>query len=256
MILDEIVAYKRKQVESQKQKIPLYVLEKKVQLMPQCKDFAGVLKGDGIKIIAEIKKASPSKGIINENIVPAEIARLYQKGGADAISVLTEDRYFMGCDGFIQEVKEVASCPVLRKDFIIDEYQLYQSKALGADAVLLIVAILDVQIKKFYNLAKFLGLECLVEVHDENELDIALGLGVKVVGINNRDLKNFKVSLKTTEKLINMIPDDVVTVSESGIKSAEDINHLKSLGVDAFLIGETLMRTDDIPGTLKKLKGG
>lgn len=261
MILDEIVAYKRRQVETQKHDMPLNVLEREMQHIPRCRNFVGalkgngVLKGDGVRIIAEIKRASPSRGIIRGDIVPAHVARLYQEGGADAISVLTEDKYFMGCDGFIQEVKQVVSCPVLRKDFIIDEYQLYQSKVLGADAVLLIVAILGMLLKEFYSLAKSLGLECLVEVHDESELEIALDSGARVIGINNRDLKSFNVSLKTTEKLIKLIPNDVVKVSESGIKSAEDINHLKSLGVDAFLIGETLMKANDIAGTLKTFKG-
>lgn len=255
MILDEIVAHKKKQLEIEKAKTPIGVLLKEIECTAQCRDFAGTLKGDGINVIAEIKRASPSRGIIRGEIAPADIAKLYAKGGADAISVLTESKYFMGDDGFIKEVKEVVSCPVLRKDFIIDEYQVYQSKALGADAVLLIVAILGSDLKRFYSLAKSLGLECLVEVHDEYEMDIAVTSGAEVIGINNRNLKDFTVSLRTTEKLIKLIPENVVKVSESGIKTAGDVRHLKSLGVDAFLIGEALMRSEDIVGELRRLKG-
>jgi indole-3-glycerol phosphate synthase len=255
MILDEIVAHKKKQLEIEKAKTPIGVLLKEVERTAQGRDFAGALKGDGINVIAEIKRASPSRGIIRGEIAPADIAKLYEKGGADAISVLTESKYFMGDDKFIREVKEVVPCPVLRKDFIIDEYQVYQSKALGADAVLLIVAILGSGLKRFYNLAKSLGLECLVEVHDEYEMDIAVTSGAEIIGINNRNLKDFTVSLKTTEKLIKLVPQNVVKVSESGIKTADDVRYLKSLGVDAFLIGEALMKSEDIVGELRKLKG-
>nr|MBO2494955.1 indole-3-glycerol phosphate synthase TrpC [Clostridia bacterium] len=261
MFLDEIVAYKKKCVEEQKRKKPLKVLEKEIQLALPHRNFAKALRQsscgsqDEVKIIAEIKRASPSRGVIREDIVPVDVARMYQEGGADAISVLTEDKYFMGCDAFLQQVKQAVSCPVLRKDFIVDPYQLYQSKALGADAVLLIVAVLGKRLKEFYSLAKSLGLECLVEVHDESELEIALDCGVEMIGINNRDLKSFKVSLDTTERLIKIIPRHTVKVSESGIKSGEDIRRLKSMGVDAFLIGETLMRASDVVGTLRRFKG-
>ncbi|MBM7582008.1 indole-3-glycerol phosphate synthase [Caldicoprobacter guelmensis] len=261
MFLDEIIAYKKDRVKEQKQKKSLRVLEEEMQCAPLHRNFVKALRQsscgsrDEVKIIAEIKKASPSKGVIRKDVVPADVARLYQEGGADAISVLTEDKYFMGCDAFLQEVKQAVSCPVLRKDFIIDPYQIYQSKALGADAVLLIVAVLGKKLKEFYNLAKSLELECLVEVHDEKELEIALDCGVEIIGINNRDLKSFTVSLDTTQKLISMIPEHIVKVSESGIKSLEDIRCLKSIGVDAFLIGETLMTANDVVGTLRRFKG-
>ncbi|MDN5276855.1 MAG: indole-3-glycerol phosphate synthase [Clostridiales bacterium] len=260
MFLDEMVAYKKKCVEEQKREKPLKVLEKEIQLAPPHRNFAKALRRssrgpqDGVKIIAEIKRASPSRGIIKENIVPADVARMYQEGGADAISVLTEEKYFMGCDAFLQQVRQAVSCPVLRKDFIVDTYQIYQSKALGADAILLIVAVVGRQLKEFYGLAKFLGLECLVEVHDERELEIALDCGAEVIGINNRDLKSLRVSLDTTERLVKLIPAHTVKVSESGIKSAEDIRRIKSMGVDAFLIGETLMTASDVIGTLREFK--
>lgn len=262
MILDEILSYKKKRLDEQKRQKPLKILEKEIHHAPLSRDFLGALRNkEGghtgeIKIIAEIKRASPSKGVIKRNVVPADIATMYQKGGADAISVLTEDKYFMGHDDFIGQVKKAVSCPVLRKDFIIDPYQLYQSKVLGADAVLLIAAILGKRLGEFYNLAESLGLGCLIEVHDESELQIALEVGAKVIGINNRDLKSFEVSLETTERLVSLIPKHVVKVSESGIKSVEDIKRLKSAGVDAFLIGETLMVADDIVGTIRSFKGG
>lgn len=260
MFLDDIVAYKKKQVEEQKQKKSLKVLEKEARFAPLRRGFAEALRKSswenqsGVKIIAEIKRASPSRGLIRDDLIPVDIARMYQEGGADAISVLTEDKYFKGHDAFLQQVKEAVSCPVLRKDFIVDIYQLYQSKALGADAVLLIVAVIGRQLREFYGLARDLDLECLVEVHDENELEVALECGAEVIGINNRDLKSLKVSLDTTERLIKMVPNHVVKVSESGIKSVEDIRRLKSLGVDAFLIGESLMTASDIAGTLRRFK--
>jgi len=260
MFLDEIVAYKKKRVDEQKQVKPLKMLEKEVQFALSRRSFTEALRQSRcgnqyeVKIIAEIKRASPSRGVIRGNVAPVDIARMYQEGGADAISVLTEDKYFMGCDAFLQQVRDTVSCPVLRKDFIVDCYQLYQSKVLGADAVLLIVAVAGRQLREFYDLARSLDLECLVEVHDENELEVALECGAEVIGINNRDLKSLEVSLDTTERLIKMIPNHVVKVSESGIKSAEDIKRFKTLGVDAFLIGESLMTASDVAGALRRYK--
>lgn len=261
MFLDEILNYKKRRVEEQKQKKPLEVLEKEIQLAPARRDFAKALRRArcqnqrGAKIIAEIKRASPSRGVIRNDVDPVDIARMYETGGADAISVLTEDKYFMGDDALLKRVKEAVSCPVLRKDFILDGYQLYQSKALGADAVLLIVAVVGRKLKELYGLAKSLELECLVEVHDENELEIALESGAEIIGINNRDLKSLAVDLKTTERLVKLIPGHTIKVSESGIKTAEDIRKLQALGVDAFLIGESLMAADDMVGRLRTFKG-
>ncbi|SHE41499.1 indole-3-glycerol phosphate synthase [Caldanaerobius fijiensis DSM 17918] len=269
MILDEIVAYKKLQLEEEKRHVSIDTLMKAVNILLEDKgnksrgfkcalligrEDISMVRNGSIKIIAEIKKASPSKGAIKEDIIPADIARMYEAGGADAISVLTEKKYFLGDDSFIGEVKNAVALPVLRKDFIIDEYQIYQSKVIGADAVLLITAILGKNLKRYYGLAKSLDLDCLVEVHDEGELDIALETGADVIGINNRNLKDFTVNLKNTEKLIKMIPQNVVKVSESGIRNPDDIKYLRSIGVDAVLIGEALMRSKNIIKSLEELK--
>lgn len=241
MILDDIVAHKRMQIEQEKEIKPIKEYSDKLQDMP-IRNFKKALNKENISIIAEIKKASPSKGIIKENFDPSKIAKVYEQINIDAVSVLTEKQFFKGKDEYIAIAKEVNSKPILRKDFIIDEYQILQARAIGADAILLIVAILGDNIKRFYNLAKDLGLYCLTEVHNEKELDIALNAGCDIVGINNRDLRDFTVDLKTTEKLIKHIPKDTIVVSESGIKTSEDIKYLRSLGVNAVLIGETFMR--------------
>ncbi len=240
MILDEIVRYKLSKVESQKKEKPLDPI--KVPSKIEKRDFKGAISKDHIAIIAEIKKASPSKGIIQTDFSPKKQAQIYNSADVDAISVLTEDRYFKGKDEYLKLVKDETKKPVLRKDFIVDEYQIAESKLLSADAILLIVAILQNNLKKFNELAKSLELDCLVEVHDEKELEIALKCGCEIVGINNRNLKDFSVDFSTTERLIKNIPDEVTTVSESGIKTVDDVRYLSSIGVDAVLIGETLMR--------------
>lgn len=244
MILDDIVAYKRMQIEKEKEIKSIEEYSINLQHMP-IRDFKMALSKEGISIISEIKKASPSKGIIKEDFDPVKIAKVYDEINIDAVSVLTEKQFFKGNDEYIEMVKKVNSKPILRKDFIIDEYQIFQAKAIGADAVLLIASILEDNIKKFYNLAKELGLQCLTEVHNERELDTALCAGCDIIGINNRDLRDFTVNLKTTEKLIKHIPKDTIVVSESGIKTSEDIKYLRSLGVNAVLIGETFMRNID-----------
>lgn len=263
MILDEIVAYKKLQVEEEKKRLPIEKLIKIAAAPPSCnlRNFKRALKsrsdgyeGASISIIAEIKRASPSKGVIKQDVDPVGMARLYEAGGADAVSVLTERKYFLGEDKFVTEVKSAISLPVLRKDFIVDKYQLYQSKVIGADAVLLIVAVLGRDLREYYRLARSLGLDCLVEVHDEEEVDIAVESGADIIGINNRDLRDFTVNLKNTEKLIKKIPDDVVKVSESGIKTSDDIKYLRSMGVDGVLIGETFMRSTDVINAIKELK--
>ena len=240
MILDEIVRYKLSKVESQKKEKPLDPI--KVPSKIEKRDFKGAISKDHIAIIAEIKKPSPSKGIIQTDFSPKKQAQIYNSADVDAISVLTEDRYFKGKDEYLKLVKDETKKPVLRKDFIVDEYQIAESKLLSADAILLIVAILQNNLKKFNELAKSLELDCLVEVHDEKELEIALKCGCEIVGINNRNLKDFSVDFSTTERLIKNIPDEVTTVSESGIKTVDDVRYLSSIGVDAVLIGETLMR--------------
>lgn len=241
MILDDIVAYKIKQIKEEKIQLPLKNFENRIENIV-IRDFKGALNKPGINIISEIKKASPSKGIIKPDFDPVTIAEVYEKISIDAISVLTEKKFFLGNDEYISKVKEVTSKPVLRKDFIVDEYQIFQAKNIGADAVLLIVAVLGKKLKSFYKLAKELGLNCLIEVHSREELDIALEAEGEIIGVNNRDLRDFTVDLKTTEKFMKYMPKEAIVVSESGIKTPDDILYLKSIGVNAVLIGETFMR--------------
>ncbi|WP_010234748.1 indole-3-glycerol phosphate synthase TrpC [Clostridium arbusti] len=251
MILDDIVAYKIKQIEEEKRQLPLKEFENKVQDIVT-RDFKVAISKPGINIIAEVKKASPSKGIIKPDFDPKSIAKVYEKISIDAISVLTEKKFFMGSDEYIAKVKEVTVKPVLRKDFIIDEYQIFQAKKIGADAILLIVAVLGKELKSFYKLATELGLNCLIEVHNREELEIALEAEAEIIGINNRDLRDFSVDLKTTEKFMKYIPKGTVIVSESGIKTSDDILYLKSIGVNAVLIGETFMRNIEDVESIEK----
>ncbi|AFK87016.1 MULTISPECIES: indole-3-glycerol phosphate synthase TrpC [Thermoanaerobacterium] len=241
MILDDIIVKKKIQVEIKKIEKPLDGILKEIKNDKNMRNFKEALIGDDISIIAEIKKASPSKGIMVEDFDHIKIAKLYENVDVDAISVLTEKNYFKGDDAYINDVKEVTSKPILRKDFIFDEYQIYESKLIGADAVLLIVTVLGDDLKKFYDTAKKIGLDAIVEVHDERELEIALNANVDILGINNRDLKDFHVDLRTTERLVRYVPSGVLLVSESGIKTSDDVKFLKSLGVNAVLIGETFM---------------
>jgi indole-3-glycerol phosphate synthase len=251
MILEDIVACKKIQIEKEKEINPLrnylpFIQNKAVR------NFKAAINKGNISIIAEIKRASPSKGIIREGFDPVKTAEIYESLEIDAVSVLTEQKYFMGKDEYIAQAKLVNSKPVLRKDFILDEYQIIQAKAIGADAVLLIASILGKDIRRFYELTRELGLKALAEVHDERELDHVLNAGCDIVGINNRNLRDFTVSLNTTEKLIKNIPEDILVVSESGIKTAEDIKYLNSLGVNAVLIGETFMRNIDNRDKIKE----
>lgn len=259
MILDRIVAYKKKQIEMEKQVVSMEQLKEKLRHhRPGTRDFYNALNKPGeIAVIAEVKKASPSKGIICHDFNPVQIAHTYYKNEVEAISVLTEKQFFMGADEYLQSIRQNVPTPLLRKDFIIDCWQIYQSKMLGADAILLIVSILDdEQLKKFQIVAGILGMACLVEVHNEQEVERALLSGAKIIGINNRNLKTFEVSLRTTEKLIGLIPEDVLVVSESGIKDGRDLNFLKQQGVGAVLIGETLVKHGHISQTLRELRCG
>ena len=245
-ILEEIVKNKIHQIENEKIEKPLqnlFSLESR-----EIRDFEGALKGNGLSIIAEVKKASPSRGIIDPNFDATRTALNYEKYGVDAISVLTEKKYFLGNDENIRLVKENASMPILRKDFIIDQYQIYQSITIGADAILLIAAVLKDKLKSYYELATSFGLHCLVEVHDRAEIELSLECGCTIIGINNRNLNNFHVDIHTTEKLMEYIPKDKIVVSESGINSIEDIKYLRSIGASAALIGESFMRKPDSLG--------
>lgn len=259
MVLDEIVRHKKKEVEEKKRIKPVEELINEIK-GGYSGNFKKTLQKEGISIIGEIKKASPSKGIIKDEFDPVKIAKVYEKVDIDAISVLTEKEFFKGDDNYIREVKKVSSKPILRKDFIVDEYQIYESKILGADAVLLIVSVLGDNLNTFYNLSKSVGLDALVEVHDRQQLAIALEAECDIIGINNRDLKTFNVDINTTENLIKYIPQSTIIVSESGIKIPEDVRNLASLGVDAVLIGETFMKIiddiDKITNFVREAKGG
>ncbi|URZ14750.1 indole-3-glycerol phosphate synthase TrpC [Clostridium felsineum] len=259
MILDDIVYDKKLQLIEDKKVLSLEQIKAELKTLNLKKrDFKKALKKENISIIAEIKKASPSKGVIREDFNPLDIGEIYEKIDIDAVSILTEKKYFLGKNEYINEVKKINSKPILRKDFIIDEYQLYEAKLIGADAVLLIAAVLKDKLRYFYNKTLELGLDAITEVHNEEEAKIAGELGCSIIGINNRDLRDFSTDIKNTEKLMKYIPKDITIVSESSIKTPEDILYLKSIGVDAVLIGETFMRNIDslsyINDFLKKAK--
>lgn len=255
MILDDIVADKLPEIENRKRKTPLVEIKKLAEKQHAALDFAAVLKGGRINIIAEVKKASPSKGIIRADFNPVEIAMTYARNGAAAISVLTDEKYFMGSLEYLKAIRKALDMPVplLRKDFILDEYQVYEARAAGADAVLLITAILDREkLGRLLNLSRSLGMRCLVEVHDESELEIALDAGAGIIGINNRDLRTFKTDLEVTGRLSRLVPNDKIIVSESGIKDRCDMEKLKGWNIDAVLIGESLMKSIDIASAMKE----
>lgn len=259
MILDTIVSKKRIRVEAAKKKLSADDMAREIENREESRmhAFAAALKGEGISLIAEVKKASPSKGLICRDFDPPHIAKEYEAGGAAAVSVLTEADFFLGSDEYLKEVRQRVKIPVLRKDFIFDGWQIYESAYLRADAVLLIAAILPAHdLKTLRLLADGFGMDALVEVHDADDLEKALESGADIIGINNRDLHTFGVDLRTTEKLMNHIPQGITTVSESGIFTRDDMVYLQSLGVDAALIGESLMRAPSISKKIAELKGG
>ncbi len=248
------MAQKRKGVEQRKKAVPLTYLQERIVDQKPPLDLAPALKGDGIRLIAEVKKASPSRGLLSPNLNPSELARTYAEGGAAAISVLTEEDYFMGSIDYLAAIKEVVGLPLLRKDFIFDPYQVYESRAYGADALLLITAILSQgQLKELTSLSHGLGLGCLVEVHNENEVERAVLSGAEMIGINNRDLSSFAVDITTTRRLRSLVPEEKVLVSESGIKSRKDVERLVRWRVDAVLVGEALVTASDIRAKMKEL---
>ncbi|WP_456342134.1 indole-3-glycerol phosphate synthase TrpC [Thermovibrio sp.] len=246
-ILDRIVEYKRLEVEESKRKFNLSLIREEAERIKTPYDFKEALTGEGINVIAEVKKASPSKGVIREDFEPVKIAKAYERGGAKAISVLTDKKFFQGSPFYLRQVAQEVRLPVLRKDFIIDPFQVYGAKVLEASSFLLIVSILsDFQLKDFIELGRELGMEPLVEVHDEEEAERALKAGAEIIGVNNRDLKTFKVDISTTLRLLPIIKGEgKLLVSESGIKGKADIVKLRKAGVDAFLIGESLMRAEN-----------
>ncbi len=257
MILDQIVDDNRLELEARKCSFPLAELRRVALEQPPPRDFASALRGDRIQLIAEVKKASPSRGIIRSDFNPVEIAQTYASNGASAISILTEPRYFQGSLNHLIDVKKALGnkrVPLLRKDFIVDPYQVYESRAYGADSLLLIVAILTPEkLDELIGLSHELAMSCLVEVHNEAELKIALRSQARIIGINNRDLSTFTLDITTTKRLRPLIPADRIVVSESGIKDRSDMEKLKRWGVDAVLIGESLMSAPNIAAKMKEL---
>ncbi len=253
-MLDEIVKVKAEELERRRQNMPLSELEK-LGSKSSKKDFAAALKGDDVRLIAEVKKASPSRGVIARDLDPVKLAQTYAENGATAISVLTEERYFEGSLEHLSAISaELEKIPLLRKDFIFDPYQVYESRAYGAAALLLIVAILsNNELAELLSLSHELGMKCLVEVHDEAELERALISGAQIIGINNRDLQTFAVDLQTTKRLRPLIPQDRTVVSESGIRDRGDVQRLRQWGVDAMLVGEALVAAADVAKKMREL---
>jgi indole-3-glycerol phosphate synthase len=256
MILDEIVLKKRLDLAREEKSIPLLSLEKQAEQAPQVRDFFEALAKPQLSIIAEVKRASPSKGIIAENFDPLDIAKQYENSGASAISVLTEKHYFKGDNQYLTEIRGNVKLPVLRKDFIICERQVIETRAIGADAILLIAAILDdTQMKNLYKIATEYGLHCLFEAHNSEEIKRIIDCGAKIIGINNRNLKTFHTDIGIFEELRVLIPRDCLVVAESGIHTYEDARRMANAGADAILIGESLMKSKDIANSLKEFIG-
>jgi indole-3-glycerol phosphate synthase len=248
-ILDEIADKTRLRVAKAKAAVPIEQIQERARSLvpsPHSPTFEEALAAPGLSFICEMKKASPSKGVIAEDFPYLQIAEEYETAGAAAISVLTEPDYFLGSDQYLREIAERVKIPVLRKDFVVDDYQIYEAKVLGADAVLLICALLNREtLASYIATAGKLGLSALVEIHGEAEAEAALAAGARIIGINNRDLKTFSVDLDLSARLRKLIPAGIVTVAESGVKSPDDVKALKNTGIDAVLIGESLMRAPD-----------
>ena len=258
MILDEIAKYTIERIEHEKSLLALSELKKRADDLDKKTGFPfeKALSKPGISFICEAKKASPSKGVIAKNFPYVQIAKEYEAAGADAMSVLTEPKWFMGKDKYLSEIRKAVSLPLLRKDFTVDEYMIYQAKVMGADAVLLICAILsDMQLSEYFGIANELGLSTLIEAHDEEEVKRALKAGARIVGVNNRNLKDFTVDIENSVKLRSLVPKDILFVSESGMKERKDIKRLEDNGTNAVLIGETFMRSGDKAAMIKELRG-
>ena len=254
-ILSEILTTKRVEVAAAKLRVPPDVIESRARKAPPTRDFAeAILKSPPPALIAEVKKASPSKGVIREDFDPVIIARAYAEGDADCLSILTDEQYFQGSLGYLHLIRDAVQLPLLRKDFIIDEYQIFQSRVAGADAILLIAAALDTdQIESLAATAESLGMAALVEVHNAEELARVLTTRARLIGINNRDLHTFKTTLDTTLELLPAIPPGKIVVSESGINTRADVLRLRDAGAHAILVGESLMREPDIGSKMRDL---
>ncbi len=259
-ILDQLAAYARERVNEARRKLPFEELKKQaLSLTPSEREsfaFENALKKPGLSFICECKKASPSKGLIAPDFPYVRIAGEYEEAGADCISVLTEPKWFLGSDRYLREIADAVKIPCLRKDFTVDEYMIYEAKVLGASAVLLICSILEEeQMAEYIGLSNELGLSVLAETHDETEVEMALEAGARVIGVNNRNLRDFSVDTANSTRLRKLIPQDVLFVSESGVGSAEDVAALSEIGADAVLVGETLMRAADKKARLQELRG-
>ncbi|MBD5488955.1 MAG: indole-3-glycerol phosphate synthase TrpC [Lachnospiraceae bacterium] len=279
-ILDQLADHARERVEQAKRTVPLEIIKQQALLLTEASDttnvsndisgnqndhkqlvrdkfsFERALQKPGISFICECKKASPSKGLIAPDFPYLQIAKEYEAAGADCISVLTEPKWFLGSDSYLKEIAGTVSIPCLRKDFTVDEYMIYEARLLGASAVLLICSILsEAQIKGYINICDTLGLSALVEAHDDKEVQMALHAGARIIGVNNRNLKDFSVDTDNSRRLRELIPQDVLFVSESGVSTADDVKKLREIGADAVLIGETLMRAPDKKTKLSELRG-
>ncbi len=256
-ILDQLAAHAVERVKAAKQITPAETVKRLALGQPKGTfSFENALRTDDIAFICECKKASPSKGLIAPDFPYLEIAKAYESAGADAISVLTEPKWFLGSEIYLKEIAETVTTPCLRKDFTVDEYMIYEAKLLGASAVLLICAILsEEQIKEYLSVCETLGLSALVEAHDADEVQMAIKSGARIIGVNNRNLKDFSVDTENSKRLREMIPNDVLFVSESGITGPKDVQTLREIGVDAVLVGETLMRAENKTEMLHRLRG-
>jgi len=257
MILEKIAKATAERVAKQKKIRPLLVLRQEAEQLPKGNfTFGTALAGSGMHFICEVKKASPSKGLIAPNFPYLAIAKAYEAAGASALSVLTEPQFFLGSNKYLTEIKQKIAIPVLRKDFILEPYQIYEAKVIGADAILLIAALLSLeQLRDYQALAAELGLSCLVEAHDEQEVAKALKAQAAIIGVNNRNLKDFTVDISNSSKLRKLVPADIIFVSESGMRTRADIAALEAAKVNAVLVGETLMRSGNIAATLAELRG-
>lgn len=261
MILDKLVEATRRRIEVQKKELPITELRRQAEELAAGKSrsefmFEQTLKADDIHFICEVKKASPSKGLISPDFPYVQIAKDYEKAGADCISVLTETDYFLGSDDYFREIRKEVRLPMLRKDFTVDPYMIYQAKVMGADCVLLICAVLEQEcLREYRQICDSLGMTALVETHDEKEVQEAVEAGARVLGVNNRNLKTFEVDLTTSERLRRLVPEEILFVAESGIRDAKDIDVLRKARVNGVLIGETLMRSSDKAAMLRELRG-
>lgn len=258
MILDKLATHSKLRVENQKKNISLNKIKREALALNINNDFPfeKALREEGMSFICEVKKASPSKGLIAKDFDYINIAREYEKAGASVISVLTEPKYFLGNNKYLKEISENVNIPILRKDFTVDEYQIYEAKVIGASAVLLICAILEEeQLKEYINLAHSLGLSALVEAHSKEEIEMAVKAGARVIGVNNRDLKTFEVDITLSEKLRKYVSEDKIYISESGIKTRLDVKRLEEIHVNGVLIGETFMKSEDKKSMLNILRG-